>query len=210
MNITINIDNIDKLTSLYSTKYKSAVTKSVRRAINRTLPTYNRDAKNLIKKAIKLPKKYSITKIMSRKKYTGGSDIEKMHGTITVKSSAISLIHFVKGRKTPPKQKGVRVSNRKNLKYGIKPGQTSVAKGAFIARGRNGNTQVFRRMGGTKSSGSGVNRTNKAVRKIGGPNPAKLLADSNRIRRIQKRAKLKFKKEYNKSLLHLLSKMRSV
>jgi len=82
-------------------------------------------------------------------------DISKMLVTMRLPGKTFGLLRFVDGRKTPAKQKGVEVKNRKKLRVKIQPGITTELKRAFIAKGsgRNkatggSNYQVFTRKTG--------------------------------------------------------------
>ena len=67
-----------------------------------------------------------------------------MVALIKTHHKAISMIHFVRGRKEPAKQKGIAVRKRKKLRVQIRPGSTVTLKKSFIAQA-NKAVQVFRR-----------------------------------------------------------------
>ena len=67
-----------------------------------------------------------------------------LQSSIRFSGNRIGLIHFVKGKKAPIRQKGIKVSKRRKLRVQIRPGGTFTPKGRFIAFAKNA-TNVFSR-----------------------------------------------------------------
>jgi len=183
--------------NLFNDKHKEAVVKSVRRAIKRSVTPYRKNTKKLIQRNVRLPRAVPINKIVTKFAKTGGFNINKMLGQVRVSSKPISLIHFVKGKKSPARSKGVKVSRRKPLRFMIKPGKTTKGNRRFIAKGKGGNYQVFQRRG----------KKSNPITKQNATNPAWIVRDQIKIKRLKLFGALKLQKEYEKSLAHLLSKM---
>lgn len=208
IDLKVELNNFEKLSLHYSRAIPDLVARGVATGIRRTLPKMKKRVVTMMRRRIKLPPG-SQKKIISQFAVTRGNDIDKMFGQVRVSSSSINLIHFVKGGKRVRKQKGVKVAARKPLKTEIVRGRQNAQKGAFIAKGKNGNLQVFRRMGNTKSYGRGVDRTNKAVRKVAGPNPAKLVDARFRFKTVSAGMRV-LQKEYHKAMEFLLDRHRKV
>jgi len=85
------------------------------------------------------------------RKMLATDDINKMSILMVMPRKSFGLLRFVQGRKSPRKQKGVKIKDRKNLKVRIKPGEVKQLQHAFIAKGKGRrkeggtNYQVFRR-----------------------------------------------------------------
>lgn len=69
----------------------------------------------------------------------------RLIATVTISGRVIPLIRFIKGSKSPRKQKGIAVRRRKELKAEIDKGHTTKMGSAFIAKDHKGKNQVFRR-----------------------------------------------------------------
>ena len=135
------------------------------------------------------------------------NDINKIKATLLISDRPTSLIKFVMGSKQPRKQKGIKVKRRKDIKTRyVKGGKITKVRGAFIARGKNNNVQVFRRNPNTKTIRTAAGRTNPHIIKQSGPVIwVRFLRDDFR-RPIETEVAIKFQKEFMRAYKFFLEK----
>lgn len=125
---------------------KKAFPTSTRQALNRTLRFAGSYANKEIRKNRAIKASYVKNKLIQTTQARGNM-VSMMWARLVVKGTPISMIHFVRGSKTPRKQKGVKVRSRRKVNVTIKPGMKETKRFAFIAKGRGGNVQLFQRKG---------------------------------------------------------------
>jgi hypothetical protein len=121
---------------------------AMRRALKRGLLAMKTESIKEIKKTLKITNKD--LKESFRLSAPQGDRIF-MHADIGYSSASLPMLPFVRGARSPIKQKGISIKRRRKLKVEIVPGRKTLLKGAFIqvVRGRLG---VFkRRKGGTRT-----------------------------------------------------------
>lgn len=74
-----------------------------------------------------------------------GSDFARLNAQLIVSNKVLSLIRFIVGPREGRSQKGIPVRKRKPVTVHVRPGRRVKLKGAFVAKGRGGNNQIFRR-----------------------------------------------------------------
>ena len=123
---------------------QKTVVNAARRALVRTRPTGTRAIIEEIKTQRNL-RSSRIREALTIQNNLKGKILEHLNITFTVNDRRFGLIEYVKGRKVARSQLGKAVDKRPKLKFEIVPGKTLVSNDAFIAKGKGGNFQVFRR-----------------------------------------------------------------
>ncbi len=141
MRIEVDLDRVKVF--LTDIRFK-ALTNATRSAMNRSANVLRTRTNLEIRKHLKL-KAGVINKKHLLVKKARGSRLESMESSLSISGKRLSLIDFVVGNKSPRPQKGIAVKRRKLLRVEVKPGRRSTLKKAFIAKGRGGKNQVFRR-----------------------------------------------------------------
>ena len=146
-----------KITRILQGWSEIALKKATTRSVNRAAVSIRKEATKLLKEKYNLPTsggskggegfkppgiKPNI--VIQNAKYSRKRELGEIHSIIRVSSKPISLIHFVKGDKTPMDQRGIPVSKRTLLKVQITRGNTRKMKKVFIARANN-SVQVYRK-----------------------------------------------------------------
>lgn len=126
--------------------------RAVRRSINRALPAMRVKSVDLIKRDIKL--KTGFIRRGTQLNKAKGANITNISGSIGFDSTPVPLMEFVRGSKTPLKQKGIAVSKRRKLKVEIRPGRRVVLAHAFIQKVRS--LQVFKRKKERRLASQGI------------------------------------------------------
>lgn len=85
---------------------------------------------------------------IEKARYKSGRGVGEVYSVLRTNDKPVSMIHFVRGQKTPAIQKGIKVKKRKKLKVAITRGNVRPLAGAFILKAK-GSVQVYRRVGGT-------------------------------------------------------------
>lgn len=147
------------------------VKKSVKRALMRSRPTLQKAALEQVQTEVNIKSsewKSKFTKMVSHLK---GSAIDQLDVQLLINNRPTNLIDFKVGKKQPMAQKGIPVRSRRNLKFRYAKGKPSrvVDSRLFIARGRSGKPQVYRRKSDAKSTGQGVERSASPIIKQSGP-----------------------------------------
>jgi len=134
---------------------KKAVAKSIQRAVKSTLVFAAREFR--VRYALPMGSKSSkggmgktapgLKSLLSVTfpKYVKSKTIGSMQGTLSFSTKPISMIHFVKGDKSPTAMKGIPVKSRKPVIVKFPGGKTNKLAKAFIAKAKAGSVQVFRR-----------------------------------------------------------------
>ena len=212
LTIDMNTNEFDDLVNLLKRDHKRAVVKSVKRAINRTTPA--------MKKAVaaSVSAKYKITKAKVNKNYTKvrkrirGFDINTLEGEVSISGQSIPMILFVKGKKTPRKQKGIPVAKRRGFKLEVERGKTRKSgKRVFIARGRQtdfGKYQVYRRDKDAKAVGRRRQRMAKPMKRQSITSPAVMFRRGSSMRDpVMNAMGKRFQHEFMESLRGLMKQM---
>lgn len=134
----------NQLRDFFDRTQQKTVVKAARRALLRTTPTGTRAIIEEIKTQRNL-RASRIREAIEIQKNLKGKIMEHLNITFTVNDRRFGLIEYVKGRKVARSQIGKAVAKRPKLKFEITPGKTLVSNDMFIAKGRGGNFQVFRR-----------------------------------------------------------------
>lgn len=137
--------NINEAYTAFRNLNKREIPRACKRSIGRALVTLRKEAIPILQKEVRL--KSSVLKDYMNIIKPTGSRLDGLSGSLVFSSKPISMIHFVKGSKTPENQKGKKVSRRRKLKYEYKPGRSEIIRHGFIANGKSGNTHVFKRKG---------------------------------------------------------------
>jgi len=144
MNITLDHQLRNVETFLDDLK-KKALINATRMSLNKTLSSVAARANVMIREQRKL--KLSAVKSYFRMRKAQGNSLTALEAKFEISSKPVSLINYVVGKRSPQSTAGIKVSKRKSVKVEIVPGVKTTLLSAFIANGRGGNTQVFRRRG---------------------------------------------------------------
>lgn len=160
MKLKISVDSykIKKVLEGWSEK---ALKKSAVRSANRAATSVRMEATRRMKARYNLPSSGSYKGegglkppgikpniIIQRAKGNSKKSLGEIFATIRVSNKPISLIHFVRGEKSPLQQKGIPVKRRPLLKVQITRGNTRKMRKVFIAKA-NSSVQVYRKERGT-------------------------------------------------------------
>lgn len=151
-NLLVIADGLDQMG-------KNHLFRAVRRGITRSLPTMRREARDLVKRDLKLKNGF-ITKGIEVNKVRGSS-IFNVSGSIGLDLKPIPMLEFVRGNKSPISQKGVKIKNRRKLKVEIRPGRKVVLAHAFIQKVRT--LQVFKRKQERRLAAQGIHSIGQEV-----------------------------------------------
>ena len=139
-------DTFDDIRLYLDSTLEKAAMQSARRALNRTITATRTQALRDLKKRLKFQKgQAKKNKDRFRLIKARGGSLNTIKAEIRFSGETLPLIDFVKGSKSVPKQKGIKVRKRKQLRAEIKPGKTFKLKSAFIADIHS--KQVFKRRG---------------------------------------------------------------
>ncbi|MDR3353688.1 MAG: phage tail protein [Synergistaceae bacterium] len=122
--------------------------KAIARAINRAVEGARTDAVKAVCELYEI-KPVAVRKTIQIQRATP----KKLKAIIFSTGSTIGLYNFFVSPKKPPKQKGVKVSNRKTVIAGVKFGTRAEFPGGFIARMKSGHKGIWRRTGETTENG---------------------------------------------------------
>lgn len=166
MSIHIQVQhNFGIIKSYLKTMSTVSVKKAVVQACNRSAVTGRKEAAKILGKTIKLPQggrsskggggltppgiKSMIT--ITKARYGRNIPVDRMFSTINSSDKPISLIHFVRGAKSPRPQLGIPIKNRLPIQVEITKGRKLRLNKAFIAKSRRGGSvQVYRKDGNAK------------------------------------------------------------
>lgn len=139
--ISLDLNAIDQ----FLTEFKSkAVVNAARKSMNRSISSVRTRINKDLRKERKLKAGVINRRYLNVKK-AKGRFLADLEASVGVARDPVSLIHFVVGQKEPRNQKGIAVGKRKPLTVEVVPGRRIKLRSAFIAKGRGGKNQVFRR-----------------------------------------------------------------
>ena len=81
--------------------------------------------------------------LIQKARYSKSKTLGETYAAIFISNKPISLIHFVRGSKTPANQKGVPVNKRKKVRIAIRRGKSFVMRRGFILNAK-GSIQLYR------------------------------------------------------------------
>ena len=139
--LTDNLKHVDL--QLGEIKNKTIVT-SMRQALNKSIVS----ARKMAIEQIQLQRKLKTSYIKNKQTYMDrarGSKIEHLYSSIKFMSKSIALIEFLRGKKEPRSQKGIKPKSRRKIRVQVKPGKNIRLHKGFLARGHGGKVNVFRR-----------------------------------------------------------------
>jgi hypothetical protein len=113
-----------------------------RRALNRTIVTVRKTAMDEIRQKRRIKPSTLREKHIWLEK-AGGGMFNALSASVVFSSKPIPMLEFVRGRKSPTPQKGIKVARRKKVRVEIVPGRRQILKNAFIQHVRS--LQVFKR-----------------------------------------------------------------
>lgn len=144
IDITENLLEIDQMFDEFKTKQ---IVLAARRAMNRALVTARKRNLSLIPRELAI-KKGELRKNHIRISKAKGGTIRSLEGDISFNTKGLPMLQFVRGKKQPSKQKGVKIRNRRKLKVMITPGNVRTMPKMFITKSTGG-FRAFRRKAGT-------------------------------------------------------------
>lgn len=189
--ITINIDELKVF--LTNTRIK-ALTTATRQSMNRSLSSLQTKANKTAREHRKL-KAGVIKRKYFRLQKAVGLDLLNMEASLEISGRPLSLIHFVKGSKDPPNQKGVPIAKRKRVRVEVRPGRQVRLKRAFIAKARGGVNHVFIR-----------DSRDDTMQKLAAPSLAHLFSKKEIRTPLEVFAKKKFLTEFERTFQHQLDR----
>lgn len=153
MAIKIDLEhNLADLTKTFK-EVEKAVPQAAKMALRRALKTMVDVSQKKVRERYRLQRKIIVKKHFIESTKLQGSTLSAMRGfeaNLGILDKKISLINFVKGSKSPRKQQGVKVRQRKKVRVEVRPGRAIGLAHGFIAKGKNGNMGLFSRI--TKAS----------------------------------------------------------
>lgn len=141
MKISVNLDQVTEFLSEFKGR---ALVNATRKSMNRAVASLRTHANRKVREHRKL-KASEINSKFFRMTKARGSRLDQLEASLEISGKPVSLIRFVVGKKEGRSQKGIPVRKRKPVVVEVRPGRRVKLKGAFIAQGRGGNNQVFRR-----------------------------------------------------------------
>lgn len=194
MAITIKIEHdLTKLSTTLDRVKRKAARLAVRQALNKTIVS----TRSMLNRGFRGERKLKLSDINNKHtsmRRATGMDINDMEAQIKILGKSLSLINFVRGQKMPRMQKGIKVHRRKSLRFEIKPSQIKNRGRLFIARGKNDNVHVFRRVG-------------KKLLKQNAPGLAEIFGREAFSHPIKLFARKTFAKEFGRAFSYQLSKV---
>ena len=145
MNISLdsNLEGLDA----FLKSYPKEVAKATKRSMARMVTSMTKESRNSIKSGHYKTSNREINERTRKIKRLKGPVFNRLEAGLAYSDKPLDLIKFVKGKKSPRKQKGIKVSRRRPIKAEVRPGNVSTLRRTFIAKGRGGNFQAFRRHG---------------------------------------------------------------
>lgn len=144
--VLTDLKGVDKYLNELSLKSFSRVT---RRALNKAIVSVRAEANEIAREQRKLKKGEINRDFFKMIKARGGkiSASNALSAQLLVSGRPMSMIRFVLGSKTPRPMKGLSYKQRRKIKVEVFPGSKITKAHAFIAKGQNGNFQLFQRQG---------------------------------------------------------------
>lgn len=184
--IDIQLDHDIEQARFYLTDLKKkALVAATRQAMNKSTTALQTFMNRKVRERRKLKAGLIKRKYFKLKKATG-RQLRAMKAGVSVSNKPVSLIHFVRGGKNPTSQKGVPVNRRRKVRVEVTPGRKVTLQSAFIAQGKNGNMQVFRRR----------HKSRYPLVKQSTPALTKLFNDAGLVRDTRSFAGWRFQKEF--------------
>lgn len=203
MSIQITIHhNIDPMAGLLA-EVKRSVPKSTRRAIGRAITAGQKETVSIIKEKYRInkstfpdkqPASFLKKRLTRAVKRTAGMDASKHHGEIEIRDNPLSKVRFVRGRKTPAKQRGVKVARRKRVVVEVQKGVRSSLRHAFIAKTKNG-PMLFTR----------ATSKSNPIRKVVTQSPHQLFRKHKYEKRVKDTMRFKMEQEFKRSMAYFES-----
>ncbi len=168
------------------------ITKITNQAVNKTLTSTRVQASRMLRAKINLKAglfKNKYTKIFKAQRGT-------LHGHVELSNKPLSLINFKRG-KSIASQKGKSYKQRPKLNISYRKGKKTNLKGAFLAKGKNGNVHIFKRAKGSKSY----------IKSQAAPSISETFLATAMIKPIQHFAQFRIKKEFGVALNFQLNKL---
>ena len=161
------LEGLDEIKTRISSLEKKAIPSAVRKSLNSAGKFIQTRSIEEIVKVRKLKKSKLKKDYLEIKKYLRGSWTD-FAVVFRVLAKPIPLLEFIKGAKTPRKQKGKKsrggkYPGRGRLKAEIVPGMAAKPEGIFIAKSKSGKMRVFRRHPDSKSKGSRRQRSSPRI-----------------------------------------------
>ena len=130
---------------------QTAILPAARSALSKTGTTLVKESQMALRRRVKLKAGYVKKKIFRYRKHLGSKDIGDLAVILYIRSTKISLIHFVQGSKQPRSQQGISAGaarnypRRRRVKIEVRPGRKTTLQHAFIAKPRGKGVAVFRK-----------------------------------------------------------------
>ncbi len=201
MSLNLSLEsNLKKITITLDKIRTKAMVTAARQGLNKTLSKMNTLSANAVKQRRNLK-----VGIIKRKFFTQikakGSTLDRLEASLIVSAKPISAITYIVGKREPRSQKGITIRKRKKVKVRIRPGKTTILPNAFLAKGKSGNTQIFRR----KKRGKGS--TSLPIKKLSSP-ALSTLFDDKKFRTPLERASARIMvKEFNRAFTNQLKRL---
>lgn len=185
----------------YRLRVLKQVDKAVRKAMWKTISTNIISARQQAQVEFRKEVRVSAREMKSRFKIK--KDFKKLRATMGVTNDGFPMIMFVKGRKQPRKQRGVKVKNRRPLKVEVKPGLVESRPDLFIVR-KDGQSHVYRQ---NKDWQPGQEGSHKLFRQTVPPPSWLLLRQEPPRHRLVNHVKRKMQKDFQHQLKFFLGKL---
>jgi len=145
-------DELEKLGKHFKASQRTVLLKSVKRALRRSSNPLERLSVKRVQQFRSLNAKLIKQRWFRMKKRLNGMDLRKIEIELLILRKPLNLIDVIIGSKTPRKQLGISVRQRRPLRMRITPGKTVRLNHAFIAKGKKSSVyHVFKRKGPGKS-----------------------------------------------------------
>lgn len=127
---------------------RKVVLRAARRSLNRVITSTQKELMKEVREVLRLKTGEIKSRYLELVRARGNS-LESLSGMIKISADPVSMIRLVVGPQSPRPQAGIPVRKRKALSVHIVPGRKVKTK-YFIARGKQGNVQVFARAPGSR------------------------------------------------------------
>lgn len=146
--IRINIeDSLDDMNVFLTKARTDALVKAAKSSMNRGISKSNTSSRKQIRKRLYRLKASEVKTMLKPNKTSSKVDLQGLEVGLASRQRGPTMMRFVKGQKSPRKQKGIPVAKRKPVRVEIRPGRTHKLGRAFIAKAKGDRNQVFRRKG---------------------------------------------------------------
>lgn len=139
--IEVDLDQVKVFLNEVKTR---ALVRATRKSMNRSLSALQTRANKKAREHRKL-KAREIKKDFFNLKKAKGNHLHRIEAELGVSGRPMSLLRFVVGQKEPRRQKGIPMRSRRKVQVEVRPGRKVKLDSAFIAKGKGGKNQVFRR-----------------------------------------------------------------